>query len=134
MDVAREEVRCLLLDAMHDTRCLDDERFELPDDFDVDEYVQGQFGIWKADGPTETVVVDLDARVADHVMSRSIHPSQRVEPRPDGRVRLSLDLANLTEVPAWILGFGSLAEVIEPVSLRERVASELREALSRYEG
>ena len=133
-DVRRGDVRCLLLDAMHDTRCVNDERFDLPEDFDVDEYVQGQFGIWKADGPTQTVVVDLDARVADHVMSRNIHPSQRIEPRPDGRLRLSLDLADLTEVPAWILGFGSLAEVVEPTSLRDRVSAELREALARYEG
>ena len=67
-------------------------------------------------------------------MSRNIHPSQRIEPRPDGRLRLSLDLADLTEVPAWILGFGSLAEVVEPTSLRDRVSAELREALARYEG
>jgi predicted DNA-binding transcriptional regulator YafY len=44
-----------------------------------------------------------------------------------------LDLADLTEVPAWILGFGSLAEVVEPASLRERVAAELRETLRRYD-
>lgn len=133
-DLGRARVRCLVLDAMHDTRCVDDEQFELPEDFDVDDYVQGQFGIWKSESATQTVVVDLDARVADQVMSRSVHPSQRVEPRPDGRIRLTLELGDLTEVPGWILGFGSLAEVVAPASLRERVAAELRQALSRYRG
>jgi predicted DNA-binding transcriptional regulator YafY len=131
-DLDGDGVRTFILDAMHDTRCLDDEHFTLPDDFDVDDYLQGQFGIWKADGPTETVVVDLDPRVADQVMSRNVHPSQRVEPRPDGRVRLTLELGDTTEVPAWIMGFGSLAEVIAPESLRERVARELHSAAARY--
>ena len=131
-DVNRDVVKAFSFDAMHDPRCLDEERFDLPDDFDVDDYLQGQFGIWKTAGKTQTVVVDLDQRVADQVMSRSVHPSQRCEPRPDGRVRLTLELGDITEVPSWILGFGSLAEVVAPQQLRERVATELKRAAARY--
>ncbi|MCA9618455.1 MAG: WYL domain-containing transcriptional regulator, partial [Myxococcales bacterium] len=131
LDVDAGDVRALLLDGMRDTRCLDD-RFTLPDDFAVDDYVQGQFGIWKADGEPQEVIVDLDPTVAEHVATRRVHPSQTLEALPDGRLRLTLRLCDLTEIPAWILGFGTRAEVVAPASLREAVRRELEAALARY--
>ena len=47
-------------------------------------------------------------------------------------MRLSFEIAELDEVTTWILGFGSLAKVIAPDELQNRVASELERALDRY--
>ncbi len=67
--VERGEVRTLLLDRMRDTVAAATERFELPADFDIDDYFQGEFGIWK--GPQRyKVVVDFDAHAADYVRMR----------------------------------------------------------------
>jgi len=70
--------------------------------------------------------------VAEHIRTRHVHPSQRNEPRDDGSVRVTLELGDLTEVAAWVLGFGSLAQVVEPASLRAQVRGELERALARY--
>ena len=45
--VAKGEIRTFLLDRMRNTESSATERFDLPSDFDVDEYFQGEFGIWK---------------------------------------------------------------------------------------
>lgn len=129
---ASELVKAHALERIADTHCIVDERFELPSDFDVEDYVQGQFGLWRNDEIVHEVVVELDASVAGALLSRRLHPSQRVELHPDGRARLILDLGDLSEVVPWVLGLGPHAEVISPPELRAAVSEQLQAALARY--
>ena len=131
-DPEQQLVRTLPIDGISNARCLDEPRFDIPEDFDVDDYVQGQFGLWRSDGPCKRVVIDLDASISDYALTRSVHPSQVVEQLGDGNVRLSFDIADLTEVTSWILGFGSLAKVVAPTELIDAVRAQLQQALDRY--
>jgi predicted DNA-binding transcriptional regulator YafY len=133
LHVDKGDIRTFLLDRMRDTECAVTERFDLPPSFSIDEYFQGQFGIWRG-GEPRRVVIDFDARVSEFVRTRRVHPSQEVSPLPGGGVRLSMTIGDLTEVATWILGFGETATVIEPPDLRERVKNELAGALARYSG
>jgi predicted DNA-binding transcriptional regulator YafY len=126
------KVEAMPLERIRDTTCLVDERFALPRGFAVKDFVQGQFGLWRA-RDKKRVVVDLDARVAEFARSRRAHPSQRFEELPGGGVRLTLELGDLSEIAGWVLGFGDAARVIEPPDLVERVKTELKAALARYE-
>lgn len=132
LHVQKQEIRTFLLDRMRDTECATTERFELPDDFRIDDYFQGQFGIWRGGDPIR-VVVDFDERVVEYVETRRIHPSQTLSALPDGGVRLEMTIGDLTEVTTWVLGFGETARVRAPEELVERVQRELRGALARYE-
>lgn len=132
LHVARGEVRTFLLDRMRDTECAATERFELPAEFSIDDHFQGQFGIWRGGAP-QKLVVDFDARVAEFVRTRRVHPSQELEELADGGVRLRMTIDDLTEVATWILGFGQTAKVLEPPELVERVQRELAGALAQYE-
>ncbi|MFO0553381.1 MAG: transcriptional regulator [Polyangiaceae bacterium] len=125
------DVRTFLLDRMRDTECAINERFELPENFNVEDYFQGQFGIWHG-GEPQRVVVDFDARVREYVETRRIHPSQSIEPLPDGGARLTMTIGDLTEVTTWVLGFGETARVVEPPELARKVITELENALARY--
>ncbi len=131
LHVAKNDVRTFLLDRMRDTECAVTERFTLPQSFSIDEYFQGQFGIWRG-GEPRRVVIEFDARVAEFVRTRRVHPSQEVTALPGGGVRLAMTIGDLTEVATWILGFGETAVVLEPPDLVERVKSELAGALARY--
>lgn len=131
LHVAKGEVRTFLLDRMRDTECAISERFELPDQFRIEDYFQGQFGIWHG-GEPQRVVIEFDARVREYVETRRIHPSQSLETHPDGRILLTMTIGDLTEVTTWVLGFGETARVIEPASLRERVIRELENAIAHY--
>jgi predicted DNA-binding transcriptional regulator YafY len=133
LHVAKGDIRTFLLDRMRDTECAVTERFALPASFSIDQYFQGQFGIWRGGDPRR-VVIDFDARVAEFVKTRRVHPSQEVTSLPGGGVRLSMTIGDLTEVATWILGFGETATVVEPADLVDRVRSELEGALARYGG
>jgi len=114
----------------------DADRFELPADFTLADWLQGDFGVARTPR-TVRIVVELEARAADAVRTRKVHPSQKVAVAPDGRVRVSLALPDAPEVLAqvrtWVLGFGAGARVVEPRELADALADELRRAASRYE-
>jgi predicted DNA-binding transcriptional regulator YafY len=124
-------VETFALERLRDAESRADERFELPADFSIHDHVQGQFGLWRG-GAEVDVVIDFDPRVADLVRARHFHRSQEIEGLPDGGVRLTLRLGDLTEVAPWVLGFGSMARVVEPPELVERVRGELEGAMALY--
>lgn len=126
------EIRTFLLDRMRDTECAVTERFELPEDFSIDDHFQGHFGIWRG-GEPRRVVIDFDERVTEFVRTRNVHPSQQITALPGGGVRLTMEIGDMTELATWVLGFGETARVVEPPDLVERVKKELRGALALYE-
>ncbi len=132
LHVQKGDIRTFLLDRMRDTECSTRDRFQLPPDFSIDQYYEGQFGIFRG-GEPRRVVVDFDPRVVEFVKTRKIHPSQRLSDLPNGGVRLTIEIGDLTEVGTWVLGFGETAQVREPAELRERVRGELARALARYD-
>lgn len=128
----RGEIRTLLLDRMRDTQASATERFELPEDFNIEDYFQGEFGIWKT---TERykVVIEFDAHAAEYVRMRQVHPSQKLTVMASGRMRLTMHVGNLTQLTSWVLEWGKRARVLEPPELVERVTAELQQALAAYE-
>ncbi|WP_245678514.1 helix-turn-helix transcriptional regulator [Chondromyces crocatus] len=126
------ELRTFLLDRMRDTECAVTERFDLPEDFSIDDHFQGQFGIWRG-GEPRRVIIDFDERVTEFVRTRNVHPSQKITSLPGGGVRLTMEIGDTTELTTWVLGFGETARVVEPPDLVERVKKELRGALALYE-
>lgn len=45
---------------------------------------------------------------------------------------MTMEVGSLQEVMSWVMGFGSHAEVLEPVHLREAVAKELSATVEQY--
>ena len=129
--VGRQEIRTFVLDRMRDTECAATERFELPADFDVEQYFQGEFGIWKDPTPRR-VVIDFDASGAEYIRVRKVHASQKLQSIPGGGLRLTMTIGSLNPVVSWVLEWGKRARVIEPPELVEAVREELENALARY--
>jgi predicted DNA-binding transcriptional regulator YafY len=127
----RQEIRTFLLDRMTDTECAINERFELPADFHIDQYFQGEFGIWRS-SQQHKVVIEFDAQAAEYIRARRVHGSQRLATIAGGGVRLTMTIGDLTQVVSWILEWGARAKVLEPPELVERVRSELSGALALY--
>jgi predicted DNA-binding transcriptional regulator YafY len=131
LHTGRSEIRTFLLDRMRDTESSALERFELPPDFKVDDYFQGGFGIWRGKKRIK-VVIDFDSSVAELVRSRRVHESQKLVALPDGTLRLTMTVGDITELSSWVLGWGKKATVVEPPSLAQEIESELAETLLRY--
>lgn len=125
------EVDVVPLESMTDIRTSETERFDLPDTFDAATFVHGDFGVAR---PSRTrFVVEFDARVADEVRARKLHPNQRIATAPDGRVRVSLPLVDSRAAIAFILSWGDAAHVVEPPDLVHEVGRILSRAAARYE-
>jgi proteasome accessory factor B len=107
------------------------QRFELHDDYQPDEQLQGAFGI--VDEPAMTVSVRFSPELAHAVRERIWHPSQRFEPGEDGSVVLTFTAGGRMEIMAWILSYGPHAEVLAPAELRDEVARQVRATAARYD-
>ena len=83
-------------------------------------------------GTPERVELELDASIADYVMSRDWHPSQAFERRRDGSVLMRLDVCIDRPLRAWILGLGAAVRVVRPESLVESISTELEQARLGY--
>ena len=107
-----------------------DRRFTVAADFDFEKFIGAAFGVIME--PAARVRILFDPRWADYVAERTWHPSQKLTPRPDGRVELAMEVGGTAELRTWILSFGDGALVLEPEALRKTVADELAGALARY--
>ncbi|MFM8731067.1 MAG: helix-turn-helix transcriptional regulator, partial [Phycisphaerales bacterium] len=105
---------------------LGEQTFALPRGWTVDGYLRNSWEIIVDDtAPTTRVVVDVDASFAGNVIETRWHPTQTVEVRPDGSVRLGFSVAGTEEVFWWVMGMGSRARVVAPAELRDRIALEI---------
>jgi predicted DNA-binding transcriptional regulator YafY len=137
-DLDRATIRAFVFDRMSDVQTEETDRFELPADFALSDWLQGDFGVARATpGRTLKLLVEFEPRAAAAVRARKVHPSQKLALAADGRVRVSLSVPETPEVLArlreWVFGFGSAAHVLEPRELATELAHELRRAASRYE-
>ena len=92
-------------------------RFTVRAGFNAEEYLKHSWGIIR--GEIVPVKVIFSNAVARYVRDRLWHPSQKLRELSDGRLELSLRVADTLEVRRWILGYGPDAEVVEPGALRE---------------
>ncbi|HEX9144620.1 MAG TPA: WYL domain-containing protein [Candidatus Binatia bacterium] len=61
-----------------------------------------------------------------------LHPSQKNKKLKDGSLEVAFEVAGTKEIKTWILGFGSLAKVLEPRPLVKEIKDDLRKALRSY--
>jgi predicted DNA-binding transcriptional regulator YafY len=129
-DDRRGEVRIFALERIQKAE-LTAERFQVPRSFDFEAYMESALGIFR--GPETNVRIAFHGSSAHAVAERQWHPSQRIETRRNGTVVLSLRVADTLELRRWILSFGSEAEVLEPLSLRDEIRDEVQTLLDQLE-
>ena len=67
-----------------------------------------------------------------YLLERRWHPSQKNKKLKDGSLELAFEVAGTKEIKTWIMGFGSLAKVLEPVSLVKEIKDDLAKSLKSY--
>jgi predicted DNA-binding transcriptional regulator YafY len=127
----REDVRIFAMDRIHDLE-LTNEIFDMPEDFDVDEFMKSSFGVFHGD-PVR-VRVWFAADIAQYIREKKWHETQTIEELDGGAIIFGAEVAGIEEIKFWVLKWGGKARVIEPESLREAIRSEARAMLENYAG
>ena len=126
---SKKDIRIFAVDRIK-TLNLTGESFEVPADFNVDEFMKTSFGVFQ--GQPVHVKVHFRSDAAGYIKEKIWHASQKLSEQKDGSVILELDVAGPREIKHWILRWGSQAQVLEPDSLREAIRSEAAEILGVY--
>jgi proteasome accessory factor B len=83
-------------------------------------------------GAPEPVELEFTRKMAPYVLERRWHPTQAVDKRPDGSVRLTLQVSIDWALRNWILSFGGDVRVVEPKRLAEQILDQIEEARRQY--
>jgi len=99
----------------------------MPLGFDVEEYVQDALMIMR--GRRIEVELLFSKKVAAWVKDKLWHSSQDTFSMKDGRLRMTLKVADTDELVGWILSFGSQVKVARPDALRQKVRDEAKKII-----
>jgi predicted DNA-binding transcriptional regulator YafY len=125
----RKEIRIFAVERIKKI-LLTDDIFELPAEFDVDEFMRGSFGVYQ--GKPAKVRILFSADVAEYIKERIWHESQKLHDNPDGSVLFEADVACTEEFKSWVMRWGAKAIVLQPEELRNEIQTESVEMLAVY--
>ena len=125
----RKDVRTFIVDRMQKLK-LTEESFTMPPDFSLANYLKHSFGMFTED--LVRVKVRFHKSLTRILLERRWHPSQKNKKLADGSLELTFEVAGTKEIKTWIMGFGSLARVLEPPSLVKEVKEDLAKSLKSY--
>ena len=99
--------------------------------FDFEEYFDDVVGVSvPRSGEPEKVVLKISEKQYPYIKTKPLHPSQ-AELDKDNRI-IQLDVFLTWELESLILSYGDDIEVIEPISLRERIQKRIKNLLEIY--
>jgi predicted DNA-binding transcriptional regulator YafY len=127
----RNQIRTFVIDRIKMLRPTN-EKFEQPDDFDLNEYTKHSFKVMRDE--LYNLKVLFAPTCARYVDEKIWHESQQTKKLSDGSLEMTLRVAGLDEIKHWIMGFGSEAYVKEPERLKDMVRADFKKALVQYEG
>jgi predicted DNA-binding transcriptional regulator YafY len=122
----RKDIRTFVVDRMHKIK-MTDRTFAAPVGFSLANYLRHSFGMFTED--LVRVRVRFHKSLTRYLLERRWHPSQKNKKLQDGSLELTFEVAGTKEIKTWIMGFGSLARVVEPKSLVIEVKADPEGAL-----
>ena len=106
-----------------------DEVFERDPAFDLRRYAERSFGTFQ-ENPLD-VVLRFDAEVAPDVKAFQFHPNQTIVEDSDGSLMVRFRAGGIEEICWHLLTWGESVTVLEPPSLRQRLA-EMCASLAKH--
>jgi predicted DNA-binding transcriptional regulator YafY len=125
----RKDVRLFAVERVRSIT-LTDHPYQMPLGFDVEEYVQDALMVMR--GRRLDVELVFSKTAAGWIKDKLWHTSQETSLMKDGRLRMTLKVADTDELVSWTLSFGSQVRVVSPENLRGKVREEAKKVLGSY--
>lgn len=119
----RKDVRMFAVERIK-ALTLTDHPYQMPLHFDLEAYVENALVVMQ--GKQIEVELLFDKMTAAWAKDRVWHASQQTKRLKDGRLRMTLTVADTRELVGWVLSFGSGVRVVQPDSLRIAVEGEAK--------
>jgi predicted DNA-binding transcriptional regulator YafY len=126
----RNTIRDFALGRITEAKVLS-ETFEMPPDFDMEDYFQSSFGIYKGKSKKQ-VTLRFTPLKSRWIKEQIWHKDQKARFLKDGSFELSFPVADFSEIKMEILKHGNDVEVIRPKSLRELIKTEAQNISKIY--
>lgn len=105
----------------------------IPTNIEWDDYFYDIIGVTKPlDGTTEEVKLIFSKEQADYIHTKPIHASQKARFLDTGELLVTIKVIPNYELESLILSFGEKLEVVEPISLREKIADRIKHLNDKY--
>jgi predicted DNA-binding transcriptional regulator YafY len=95
---------------------------QMPLSFNIEEYVRDALTVMRG-GPQIEVELRFDRKTSAWAQNRTWHPSQKATLDEEGRLTLTLQVADTPELIGWILSFGAGVRVAKPQTVFDAVVS-----------
>lgn len=128
----RKALRSFAVDRVKHAAELEEAARDVPD-AELDEYFASAYGIFSGKA-NKTAVLRFSAERARWVADERWHPKQIGQFLTDGRYELRIPYRDDRELLMDILRHGPEVEAVEPDTLRQAVAGQLKAALAQYGG
>jgi predicted DNA-binding transcriptional regulator YafY len=126
-------VMILALDRIEEFKELSSEKYHKPD-FDVSSYFDDVIGVSKAPGQkAQTIVFKIDNDNAPYVITKPLHPSQKLLKEDNDGIFFSIEVIWNFELERELLGFGEKLEILAPKRLVGKIQSRLKNTLQKYQ-
>jgi len=110
---------------------ISDESFIVPNNFNIDEYIQSSFGVFH--GKTTKVEIWFAPEAAEYIKEKKWHESQEILKQEDGSILFKAEVAGIHDIKIWVMSWGAKAKVIEPDSLKKEIKSEIDSLVTLYD-
>lgn len=128
----RSEIRTFKMDRIEDVHSTKLPAV-VPGDFDLAEWLEHSFGVYRSNTDTLQIIrIHFAREAARYVEESRWHRSQKLTPQPDGSLIAEFCLTDTQEIKRWIMSFGPNAKVMEPTELAEEIADDLQTMLDAY--
>lgn len=129
-NVKEDKVKTYALDRMKDVVVMQ-ECFEMPDDFDAEQYIKYSYGIIFSQGEIKNVAIKTDSRQAKYIRALPLHHSQQ-EIIHDSYSIFNYKIRITPDFMQELLSFGPSIVVMEPPELKAMIVTSLEETLANY--
>ena len=117
-DRLREDYRTFRLSRVKKLSLLD-QTFARDKSFSLEKYFEGSWEMYQ--GETIDFKIRFWGKGAKVIETGKRHPTEKIEKLKDGSVIYSASAKGEEEILRWILTFGEEAEILQPVSLKEKM-------------
>jgi len=131
-DLKDNKIKTFGLDRMSNLE-ITNSRFELPENFNIEEFFRYSFGIINEDHiEPQKIVLSFSFEEGKYIKSLPLHHSQKELINDDKEYRIELELYPTYDFVMELLSIGQQVKVLEPESLKKEMIAKLEATLNRY--